>query len=79
MSPLTPPPASLLERYRGEQFLPLYTTTVAVTGGESGPGRASGVARWAVIVCTKPLSGHVQVYQLAISKSMSPGTPGSIA
>ena len=45
MSPLKPPPASLLERYRGEHFLPLYTTTVAVTGGESGHGRASGVAR----------------------------------
>ncbi|MBQ5950356.1 Ohr family peroxiredoxin [Massilia sp. ST3] len=45
MTPLKPPPASLLERYRGEHFLPLYTTTVAVTGGESGHGRASGVAR----------------------------------
>jgi Ohr subfamily peroxiredoxin len=45
MSPLKPPPASLLERYRGEDFQPLYTTTVAVTGGETGHGRASGVAR----------------------------------
>lgn len=45
MGPLKPPPVQLLERYRGEDFLPLYTTTVAVTGGETGHGRASGTAR----------------------------------
>jgi osmotically inducible protein OsmC len=45
MSPLKPPPDSLLDRYRGEQFQVLYSTTVGVTGGESGHGRASGVAR----------------------------------
>jgi Ohr subfamily peroxiredoxin len=45
MEPLKPPPLQLLERYRGEAFLPLYTATVAVTGGETGHGRASGVAR----------------------------------
>lgn len=42
---LQPPPLSLLERYRGHDFLPLYTTTVTVSGGATGHGRASGVAR----------------------------------
>lgn len=42
---LQPPPLSLLDRYRGKEFLPLYTTTVTVSGGETGHGRASGVAR----------------------------------
>ncbi|MGF6759315.1 Ohr family peroxiredoxin [Paraburkholderia sp. GAS334] len=39
------PPLSLLDRYRGRDFDPLYTTTVTVSGGETGHGRASGVAR----------------------------------
>ena len=42
---LEPPPLSLLEKYRGKEFHPLYTTTVTVSGGETGHGRASGVAR----------------------------------
>jgi lipoyl-dependent peroxiredoxin len=42
---LQPPPLSLLDRYRGQDFHPLYTTTVTVSGGETGHGRASGVAR----------------------------------
>ncbi|MGO4305248.1 MULTISPECIES: Ohr family peroxiredoxin [unclassified Cupriavidus] len=42
---LQPPPLSLLDRYRGRDFEPLYTTTVTVSGGETGHGRASGVAR----------------------------------
>ncbi len=42
---LQPPPLSLLDRYRGRDFHPLYTTTVTVSGGETGRGRASGVAR----------------------------------
>ncbi|WP_321930389.1 Ohr family peroxiredoxin [Paraburkholderia guartelaensis] len=42
---LEAPPLSLLDRYRGRDFLPLYTTTVTVSGGETGHGRASGVAR----------------------------------
>ncbi|CAB3696457.1 Ohr family peroxiredoxin [Paraburkholderia rhynchosiae] len=42
---LQPPPLSLLDRYRGRDFHPLYTTTVTVCGGETGHGRASGVAR----------------------------------
>ncbi|CAB3756377.1 peroxiredoxin [Burkholderia puraquae] len=42
---LQAPPLSLLDRYRGRDFQPLYTTTVTVTGGETGHGRASGVAR----------------------------------
>ncbi len=42
---LQAPPLSLLDRYRGREFAPLYTTTVTVSGGETGHGRASGVAR----------------------------------
>jgi lipoyl-dependent peroxiredoxin len=42
---LEAPPLSLLDRYRGRDFEPLYTTTVTVSGGETGHGRASGVAR----------------------------------
>ncbi|SOY63115.1 Ohr family peroxiredoxin [Cupriavidus taiwanensis] len=42
---LQAPPLSLLDKYRGRGFHPLYTTTVTVTGGETGHGRASGVAR----------------------------------
>lgn len=42
---LQAPPLSLLDRYQGRDFHPLYTTTVTVSGGETGHGRASGVAR----------------------------------
>jgi len=42
---LQPPPLSLLDRYRGRDFHALYTTTVTVSGGQTGHGRASGVAR----------------------------------
>ncbi|WP_175925523.1 Ohr family peroxiredoxin [Burkholderia cepacia] len=42
---LQAPSLSLLDRYRGRDFRPLYTTTVTVSGGETGHGRASGVAR----------------------------------
>ncbi|KVA56793.1 peroxiredoxin [Burkholderia cepacia] len=42
---LQAPSLSLLDRYRGRDFQPLYTTTVTVSGGETGHGRASGVAR----------------------------------
>jgi len=42
---LEPPPLTLLDRYRGKEFEPLYTTTVTVSGGETGHGRASGVVR----------------------------------
>jgi Ohr subfamily peroxiredoxin len=42
---LQSPPLSLLDRYRGRDFDPLYTTTVTVSGGKTGHGRASGVAR----------------------------------
>jgi Ohr subfamily peroxiredoxin len=41
----TAPPLSLLDKYVGQDIQPLYTTTVTVTGGEAGHGRASGVAR----------------------------------
>ncbi|CAM2161860.1 Organic hydroperoxide resistance protein OhrB [Paraburkholderia sacchari] len=42
---LQAPPLSLLDRYRGLDFQPLYTTSVTVSGGETGHGRASGVVR----------------------------------
>jgi len=42
---LQAPPLSLLDKYRGQEFAPLYTATVTVAGGETGHGRASGVAR----------------------------------
>lgn len=42
---LQSPSVSLLDRYRGRDFHPLYTTTVTVSGGETGHGRASGVVR----------------------------------
>ncbi len=44
MSKLRPPPQSLLEKYRGGDFHPLYTTSVTVRGGEAAHGRASGMA-----------------------------------
>jgi lipoyl-dependent peroxiredoxin len=44
MNKLTPPPVSLLNKYRGHGFASLYTTTVRVVGGETGHGRASGIA-----------------------------------
>lgn len=42
---LKPPPLTLLDKYRGQEFAVLYTTTVTVSPGESGHGRASGVAK----------------------------------
>lgn len=39
------PPVSTLDPYDGTEILPLYTTTVTLTGGASGHGRASGHAR----------------------------------
>ncbi|RQS13224.1 Ohr family peroxiredoxin [Burkholderia sp. Bp8998] len=41
----TRPSISLLEPYTGSEPLPLYATTVTVTGGESAHGRSSGRAR----------------------------------
>jgi Ohr subfamily peroxiredoxin len=45
MNPLVPPPLTLLDKYYGPDFHGLYSTTVSVTGGDAGHGRASGVAR----------------------------------
>lgn len=45
MTPLQPPPLSLLDKYYGDEFHPLYTTTVTASGGEAAHGRASGVVR----------------------------------
>lgn len=44
MPKLRPPPASLLDKYRGRDFHPLYTTSVTVRGGKAAHGRASGIA-----------------------------------
>jgi Ohr subfamily peroxiredoxin len=45
MTRLQPPPLSLLDKYRGRDQQTLYSTTVTVTGGAAGHGRASGIAR----------------------------------
>jgi len=45
MTRLQPPPITLLDKYDGDDFQVLYSTTITVTGGETGHGRASGVAR----------------------------------
>lgn len=45
MSQLERPPVSLLDKYHGLSFEPLYSTTVTVSGGEAEHGRASGVVR----------------------------------
>jgi Ohr subfamily peroxiredoxin len=45
MTELARPPLSLLDKYTGSDMLPIYTTTVSVTGGEARHGRASGVAK----------------------------------
>ncbi|QOF80356.1 Ohr family peroxiredoxin [Variovorax sp. 38R] len=42
---LHPPPVALLDRYKGQEFDPIYSTVVTVSGGEAEHGRASGVAR----------------------------------
>lgn len=44
MSQLLPPPQSLLDKYRGRDFHPLYAASVTVRGGEAAHGRASGIA-----------------------------------
>lgn len=45
MTKLRPPPQALLDKYYGQDTQTLYSTTVTVTGGDAGHGRASGVAR----------------------------------
>jgi Ohr subfamily peroxiredoxin len=45
MGSLQAPPVSILNRYTGPEFQPIYSTKVTVSGGEAGHGRASGVAR----------------------------------
>jgi osmotically inducible protein OsmC len=42
---LVPPSIALLDKYVGDGFQPLYSTTVRVSGGEAAHGRASGIAR----------------------------------
>lgn len=44
-TPLQPPPVTLLDKYKGPEFEPIYSTTVTVSGGAAEHGRASGVAR----------------------------------
>lgn len=45
MPDLKPPSPAVLDKYRGDEVRPLYTGRVRVTGGETGHGRASGLAR----------------------------------
>jgi Ohr subfamily peroxiredoxin len=45
MTRLLQPPLTLLDKYRGRDRQTLYSTTVTVTGGAAGHGRASGIAR----------------------------------
>jgi len=45
MSPLQAPPTRLLDKYRGDACVELYTGRVSVRGGEAGHARASGVVR----------------------------------
>lgn len=45
MSPLQPPPLSLLDKYHGREAKTLYTGRVRVNGGEVAHGRASGVVK----------------------------------
>lgn len=45
MAKLQPPPVTLLDKYSGADFQPIYATTVTVSGGEAEHARASGVAR----------------------------------
>jgi Ohr subfamily peroxiredoxin len=42
---LSAPPVSLLDKYHGSGFEPVYATRVTVTGGEARHGRASGQVR----------------------------------
>jgi len=44
MTEIRPPPPSVLDKYRGDEPLPLYTGRVSVSGGEAAHGRASGIA-----------------------------------
>lgn len=45
MAKLQPPPVSLLNKYQGPDFQPLYSTKVTASGGEAEHARASGVLR----------------------------------
>ncbi|MFL9895653.1 Ohr family peroxiredoxin [Paraburkholderia sp. RL17-381-BIF-C] len=45
MTTLRPPPLTFLDKYDGQVAQTLYSTTVTVTGGDAGHGRASGIAR----------------------------------
>lgn len=45
MRELSAPPISMLDKYVGEDFKALYTTSVNVTGGLAEHGRASGKVR----------------------------------
>jgi lipoyl-dependent peroxiredoxin len=45
MKKLGPPPVSLLDKYVGSEFQPIYETKISVAGGQAHHGRASGTAR----------------------------------
>jgi Ohr subfamily peroxiredoxin len=64
MTQLKAPPVSLLDNYEGDTILPLYTTSVVVSGGEARHARTSGIARSddgeldLVLRLPKQLGGH---------------------
>ena len=45
MERISAPPVSLLDIYEGSEFLPLYSTSLTVHGGEASHARSSGHAR----------------------------------
>lgn len=45
MATLQPPPVTLLNKYHGPEFHPIYSTRVTATGGEAEHARASGIVR----------------------------------
>ena len=45
MAKLQAPPVTLLNKYQGADFRPIYSTKVTGSGGEAEHARASGVAR----------------------------------
>lgn len=45
MPKLQPPPVTILNKYQGPEFQPIYSTKVTVSGGEAEHARASGIVR----------------------------------
>ncbi|HWJ36798.1 MAG TPA: SBBP repeat-containing protein [Steroidobacteraceae bacterium] len=63
MSQVSAPPVFLLDVYRGDEILPLYSTSVTGTGGEAGHGWAGSTLAYSTYLGG---SAADQVYALAI-------------